>query len=113
MNRTDCPSRGSCLRSPYDKIGGLVYFARLLDRVRSLARGEVPSECIENFEKDFDQECATFLRVTYELLVKYVNEGLSPRDFAVVFRDETTDPLKVRFTCGNEFVRKRGWNDEL
>ena len=60
----------------------------MLDRIRSLARGEVSSEYVENFEKNFDQECATFLGVSYELVVGYVNDGLSPRDFAVVFRDE-------------------------
>jgi len=49
----------------------------MLDRIRSLARGEVTSEYVENFEKDFDQECAIFLGVSYELVVEYVNEGLS------------------------------------
>ena len=70
-------SRGPDLRSPYEKTCGLVYFGRMLDKIRSLVRGELPSEYVENFEKDFDQKCAMFLGVSYELLVSYVNEGLT------------------------------------
>ena len=55
-----------------------------------MVRGEVSSEYVENFEKGFDQECATFLGVSYKLVVEYVNEApLGPRDFAVVFRHGT------------------------
>ena len=107
MNRTDCPFRGSCLRSPYDKIGGLVYFARLLYRIRSLARGEVPSECIENFEKDFNQECATFLGVSYELVVEYVNEGLSDHAILQSRFGMGHRPSEGEMYMWNEFMRKR------
>ena len=62
-------SRRPDLRSPYEKTCGLVYFGRMLDKIRSLARGELPPEYVESFEKDFDQNCAMFLGVSYELLV--------------------------------------------
>jgi hypothetical protein len=62
----------------------------MLDKIRSLARGELPPEYVENSEKDFDQKCAMFLGVNYELVVNYVNEGAHrPGNFAVVFRDGT------------------------
>ena len=77
---TSSPESG--LRSPYDKICGLVYFGRMLDKIRSLARGELHPEYGEYFERDFDQKCATFLGVNYELLVDYVNEGLT--DLAIL-----------------------------
>ena len=38
----------------------------MLDKIRSLARGELPPEHVEDFEKDFDQQCAMFLGVTYD-----------------------------------------------
>ena len=113
MNRTDSPSRGSCLRSPYDKICGLIYFARMLDRIRSLARGELPSEYVENFEKDFDQECATFLGVSYDLVVEYVNEGLSDHAILQSCFGMGHRPSEGEICMWNEFMRKRGWNDEL
>jgi gluconokinase len=101
------------LRSPYDKICGLVYFGRMLDKIRSVARGELPPEYSENYEKDFDQKCAMFLGVNYELLVNYVNEGLT--DLAIL---QSCFGMGQRRSEGeihmwNEFMRKRGWNDEL
>jgi Domain of unknown function (DUF5069) len=32
------------LRSPYEKVGGLVYFGRMLDKIRLFAKDELPSE---------------------------------------------------------------------
>ena len=109
----DPPSRGSGLRSPYDKTGGLVYFGRMLDKIRSLARGELPPEYMENFEKDFDQKCATFLGVNYELLVNYVNEGLTDDAILQSCFGMGHRPSEGEIHMWNEFMRKRGWNDEL
>lgn len=101
------------LRSPYEQTCGLVYFGRMLDKIRSIARGELPPGHIEDFEKDFDQKCAMFLGVTYELLVSYANQGLT--DEAIL---QSCFGMGHRRSEGeihmwNEFMRKRGWNDEL
>ncbi len=55
--------RESGLRSPYDKVGGLLYFGRMLDKIRSHAKGELPLEYEVNLGKGFDEKCLTFLRV--------------------------------------------------
>src|SRR5207253_11372077 len=65
------------LRSPYDKVGGLFYFGRKLDKIRRHDNGELPLEYEMNLGKGFDEKCTTFLRVRYELLVEYVNHGLN------------------------------------
>ena len=106
-------SGGPDLRSPYEKTCGLVYFGRMLDKIRSVARGELSPECVEDFEQDFDQKCAVFLGVSYELLVNYVNQGLT--DQAIL---QSCFGMGHRRSDGeihmwNEFMRKRGWNDEL
>lgn len=106
-------SPGSSLRSPYDKICGLVYFGRMLDKIRSLTRGELHPEYEEDFEKDFDQKCAMFLGVTYELLVTYVNEGLTDLAILQSCFGMGHRPSEVEIHMWNEFMRKRGWNDEL
>jgi hypothetical protein len=85
----------------------------MLDKIRSIARGELPPEYVEDFEKDFDQKCAIFLGVSYELLVSYANQGLS--DEAIL---QSCFGMGYRRSEGeihmwNEFMRKRGWNDEL
>ena len=107
------PPRGSGLRSPYDKICGLVYIARMLDKLRSLARGEPPAEYFGNFEKDFDQKCAMFLGVNYELVVSYVNDGLSDNAILQSCFGMGNRPSEGEIYMWNEFMRKRGWNDEL
>jgi hypothetical protein len=106
-------SPGPDLRSPYEKTCGLVYFGRMLDKIRTLARGEFSRDCVEDFEKDFDQKCSMFLGVNYDLLVDYVNQGLT--DQAIL---QSCFGMGNRRTEGeihmwNEFMRKRGWNDEL
>src|SRR5437667_12705792 len=65
------------IRSPYDKVGDLFYFGRMLDKIRSRRKGELPLEYQVNLGKGFDKKCVTFLRVRYELVVDYVNYGLS------------------------------------
>src|SRR5207245_11549277 len=65
------------LRSPYDKVGGLLYFGRMLDKIRSHAKGELPLECEVNLGKGFDEKCLTFLRVRYEAVIECVNLGLT------------------------------------
>ena len=101
------------LRSPYEKTGGLVYFGRMLDKIRSIARGELPPEYVEDFEKDFDQKCAMFLGVSYELLVSYVNEGLTDQAILQSCLGMGHRRSEGEIHMWNEFMRKRGWNDEL
>lgn len=36
------------LRSPYEKVGRLVYFGRMLDKIRLLAAGQLPAEYAAN-----------------------------------------------------------------
>ena len=106
-------SGSSDLRSPYDKTCGLVYFGRMLDKIRSLARGEIHPEYVENFEKDLDQKCATFLGVNPELLTRYVNEGLTDQAILQSCFGMGHRHSEDEIHMWNEFMRKRGWNDEL
>ena len=48
------------LRSPYDKVGGLFYFGRMLDKIRSHRKGELPLEYEVNLGKGFDENAQPF-----------------------------------------------------
>ena len=65
------------LRSPCDKVGGLVYFGRMVDQIRAHANGELPAEYQANLGKGLDEHCVNFLGIGYNLVVQFVNEGLS------------------------------------
>ena len=101
------------LRSPCDKVGGLVYFGRMVDQIRAHANGELPPEYQGNLGKGLDEYCVNFLGVTYNLVVQYVNEGLSDGAILQSCFGMGHRPSEVQIHMWNEFMRKRGWNDEL
>ena len=105
--------KDSGVRSPYDKVGDLFYFGRMLDKIRSHAKGELPLEYQVNLGKGFDKKCVTFLRVRYELVVEYVNYGLSDEAILESCFGTGRRPSEGEIHMWNEFMRKRGWNDEL
>ena len=108
-----CRVRDVGLRSPYDKVGGLFYFGRMLDKIRRHDRGELPLEYEVNLGRGFDEKCATFLRVRYELVVEYVNHGLNDASILQSCFGMGHRPTEGEIYIWNEFMRKRGWNDEL
>jgi len=85
----------------------------MLDKIRSLTRGELTPEYVEDFEQDFDQKCAMFLGVSYELLVSYVNQGLTDEAILQSCFGMGHRRAEGEIHVWNEFMRKRGWNDEL
>jgi uncharacterized protein DUF5069 len=101
------------LRSPSEKVHGLFYFARMLDKIRLHAKGELPSEYHENLGKGFDEKCVKFLRVDYAGLVERVKKGGTDEEILdwcfTVGRGPSEDDIYV----WNEFMRKRGWKDEV
>jgi hypothetical protein len=108
-----CRVRDLSLRSPYDKVGGLSYFGRMLDKIRRHGKGELPLEYQVNLGKGFDEKCSTFLRVRYELVVEYVNHGLNDVAIWQSCLGMGHRPTEGEIYMWNEFMRKRGWNDEL
>ena len=101
------------LRSPYLKTGGLVYFARMLDKIRTHVKGELPDEYQANLGRGFDASCIRFLRVNYDQLVDRVKEGGSDDDILHWCFNSGRRPSDDEIYVWNEFMRKRGWNDEL
>ena len=99
------------LRGPCEKVGGVVYFGRMLDQIRAHAAGELPPEYQAKLGKGLDEHCVNFLGVSYDLVVQYVNEGLSDGAvlqscFAMGHR-----PSEAEIYMWNEFMLKRGWHD--
>ena len=100
-------------RSPSDKVGGLFYFARMLDKIRLHAKGELPSGYHANLGKGFDEKCVNFLRVNYSQLVERVKQGGTDEEILQWCFDNGRRPSEDDIYVWNEFMRKRGWNDEV
>ena len=101
------------LRSPAAKVRGLVYFGRMLDKIRVHARGELPPDYEANLGKGFDANCTAFLRVDYQQLVELVKEGRSDEEVLEWCYVNGRRPADDEIYVWNEFMRKRGWNDEI
>lgn len=101
------------LRSPYDKVGRLVYFGRMLDKIRLHAAGKLPqADYAANLGKGFDGRCCTFLRIDYDELKQQVLTG-QPSDEQVLAWAEQRGGRRSDAECDvwNGFMMKRGWRD--
>ena len=101
------------LRSPSEKVGGLFYFGRMLDKIRAHAKGELPSDYHANLGKGFDDKCVKFLRVNYEQLVEHVKKAGTDEEILQWCFSVGRRPSENDIYVWNEFMRKRGWNDEV
>src|SRR5213076_2616168 len=100
------------LRSPCEKVDGLVYFGRMVDQIRALANGELPPEYQANLRKGLDEHCVNFLGVSYDLLVQYVNEAVSDEAILESCFGMGHRPSEAETYIWNEFMLKRGWHDD-
>ncbi|MBL9189097.1 MAG: DUF5069 domain-containing protein [Opitutaceae bacterium] len=100
------------LRSPYDKVGRLVYFGRMLDKIRVHAKAALPADYIQNLGTGFDGRCCAFLRVDYaELKARVLASALG--DAAALAWAESRGGARSDEECEvwNGFMMKRGWRD--
>lgn len=102
------------LRSPADTVGGIVYFGRLLDKVRLHAAGRLPEDLVENLGKGFDARCTHFLRVDYAALVDRVRQGGDGADEAILewCFSHGRQPDEEEIEIWNAFMQKRGLKDD-
>ncbi len=101
------------LRSPASKVGGIVYFGRMLDKIRQHQKGQLSADYEANLGRGFDSSCCTFLRVDYNPLAARVKEGGSDDEILQWCFSAGHRPSEDEIYVWNEFMRKRGWNDEL
>jgi hypothetical protein len=101
------------MRSPTEKIGGLVYFARMMDKIRAHAQGKLNPDYQANLGKGFDERCVRFLRLDYHILVDRVKQGGTDEEILQWCFGMGRQPNEDEIYVWNEFMRKRGWNDEV
>lgn len=112
------------LRSPYARVGRLVYFGRMLDKIRVHARGALPPDYVENLGEPagkptvFDGRMCRFLRVPYVEIRDHVLANPAADDAAVLAWIEARataagHPPRTDEECEifRAFLTKRGWRD--
>jgi hypothetical protein len=101
------------LRSAYDEVGGIVYFGRMLDKIRLQARGALPAGYNVGTKEwyDFDSRCTRFLGVKYAPLRKRALQGGSDLQILRWCFRHGRKPSAEEIEIWNTFMRKRGWRD--
>ena len=100
-------------RSPKDPIGGIVYFGRMVDKIRLMAAGELHPDLQENLGTGFDQRTVNFLGVYYPDLKNRVLEGGSNDEVLEWCFQKGTRPTDEQIQVWNGYMSKRGWSDDL
>jgi hypothetical protein len=92
---------------------GLIYFARMLDKIRLKAAGELPTEYFTGVEDSthFDARCTRFLGVSYDELVARTLEGGSDEEILEWCFTHGRQPTEEQIEIWNAFILKRGWRD--
>lgn len=100
--------------SDYIETKGLIYFSRMLDKIRLHAAGRLPSDYFVGVEDPtlFDSRCTRFLGVNYDELVERTLKGGSDEEILEWCFERGRRPNEEEIAIWNAFLRKRGWRDE-
>lgn len=102
-------------RSPYDKVGGIVFFGRLIDKTRLHLAGKLPDtyNLGESNWYFFDARCTRFLGVTFADLVARVKRGGSDETLLRWCFRHGRKPSDEEIDIWNTFMMKRGLEDAV
>jgi gluconokinase len=107
------------LRTPYAKVGRIVYFGRMLDKIRLHAAGKLPADYVSNIGDSkpgmFDAFCCSFLGIKHAALAKQtLAAGATPDDDEKLLawaHSHGTPRTDGECDIWNNFMCKRGWRD--
>ncbi len=104
------------LRSPYEKVGRLFYFGRMLDKIRQHAAGNLPPEYVANLgdsrSRLFDARCCRFLGVTFADLQTRVIHGGTDEEILAWAQENGFGRSDEDCDVWSRFLMKIGWRDD-
>lgn len=109
---TDLPAHRRFPRSAYDRTSGLLYFARMLDKIRLYHAGQLPEEYHPFLGQGFDGRMCRFLRIEYSAVRERTAAG---GDDAAVLEwcyEHGRRPSDEDVEIFNKYQSKFGWRDE-
>jgi gluconokinase len=104
------------LRSPYAKVGRLIYFGRMLDKIRLQAAGKLPPEYVANVGEgkptNHDLRCSRFLGVPHEEIRQRTLAGGSDAEILAWAHARGTPRSDEDCHTWNNYMMKVGWRDD-
>lgn len=89
----------------------MLYFARMVDKIRLNAAGNLREDFCGNLGSGFDGRCVNFLRVDYASLTERVLAGGDDEEILQWCHATGRELSEGDVFIWNEFLRKSGWND--
>ncbi len=102
------------IRSPRHQTGGIVIFARVLDKIRLNAAGQLPEGYhlgIIPGNRTFDDRLCKFLGIDFDALAKRTLEGGTDEEILEWSFAHGHKPDAEQIEVWNAFLTKRGWRD--
>src|ERR1035438_5900752 len=104
------------LRSPHAKVGRIVVFGRMLDKIRLHARDALPPDYHANLGESrlqlFDARCCRFLGVDYTSLRERALQGGCDEEILRWAHENGTARSDEECVVWNSFMTKIGWRDD-
>lgn len=98
--------------SAFVTVGGMVYFARMLDKIRKYARGELREDFHEMLGQGFDGRCCRFFRLEYEAVKARTLQGGTDEEIFAWCREKGRSVSDEDIAIWSAYARKRGWRDD-
>lgn len=100
--------------SAYQKTNGIVHFARMLDKIRLNASGELPPGYFLGVADPtfFDARVVKFIHVDYDKIVDRTLKGGTNEEILEWCFQNGRKPSEEEVLVWNQFLLKRGWRDE-
>ena len=100
--------------SAYDKVDGIVYFARMLDKIRLKAEDALPLAYHSNLGTGlFDARCCQFLGVSYTAVLERVHQGGTDNEILYWCFDMGQKPNNAQVEIWNDYATKKGFRDDF
>ena len=104
------------LRSPAAQVKGIVYFGRMLDKIRLYASGKLPEGWHAargtSMKGSFDARCCNFLHIDYAAIEAETLKGDKTDEQLLEWAfAQGRRPSEEEIEIWNAFMAKRGWRD--
>jgi len=97
------------LRHSAEQVNGLVFFGRMLDKIRLHAQGKLPKDYLHG--TGTDARVCRFLRVEYSAVVERTLTGGTDEEVLEWCFAHGRRPDAEEIPMFNAFLSKRGWRD--
>jgi uncharacterized protein DUF5069 len=99
-------------RTPYEKVGGLVFLGRTIDKIRLKAAGQLRPDFFALMGDGYDARIMKYLNLEYTKFAEVVRSGASDEECWQYCVQNGRKLSDVDSLIWNDFAAKRGWKDE-